>query len=213
MGAARAGDGKNFLKDAVTNFSFKPFLNKNSTKKTIGFTLIELLVVMAIIGIIAIATTVLVTSSRQKARDATRLHSVGEIIKALYLYYDQNSAFPSNTDNDCSGWDTGYNGGPGSGDAFISPLQTAGYFSRTPGDPTTTGNCSGIRYYRYSAGSYGCTASRGAYFVLGISDLERTSGTYPTSPGWRCPENCTPGVNCTRNWQSEFEWVVGEFEK
>ncbi len=175
-----------------------------------GFTLIELLVVIAIIAIISSIAISSLNTSRKKSRDARRLMDIKQITMALELYYDKYRVYPNNTDNDCSGWDAGFNGGPASGDLFIRPLENAGFISKTPGDPITTGNCGGYAYYRYPAGSYTCSASLGAYFVLGIRDMETSGNPYPQSPGWKCPPGCTTG--CNRNWQTEFEWVMGKFE-
>lgn len=177
-----------------------------------GFTLIELLVVIAIIGLLASIVLTSLNTARAKARDARRLSDMHNIQTALELYYLKNNSYPGNTDNDCSGWDAGFNGGEGSGDPFISPLESDNLMSQTPGDPTATGNCGGYAYYRYGAGSYTCDASRGAYFVLGVRDMETTVNPHPASPGWECPSDCTPGVDCTRDWQSEFDWVIGGFE-
>lgn len=177
--------------------------NKKASNKK-AFTLIELLVVIAVIGLLASIVLVNVRGVRAKARDARRLSDMKQIVLALQLYLDSTGAYPGNTDNDCSGWDAGYNGGPTSGDPFIQPLVTAGLLSKTPGDPTATGACGGYAYYRYSAGDYGCDPSRGAYFVLGIRDMETSGNPHPNSPGWSCP---------SRNWQGEFDWVIGGFEK
>ena len=168
-----------------------------------GFTLIELLVVIAIIGLLSSIVLVILKGTRDKARDVRRLSDMRQIRLALELYYDSNGNYPGNTDNDCSDWDAGFNGGPGSGDPFIQPLKDGG-FIKTPGDPTATGNCGGYAYYRYGAGSYGCDASRGAYFVLGVRDMETSGNPHPSSPGWSCP---------SRNWQNEFDWVIGGFER
>jgi len=75
-----------------------------------------------------------------------------------------------------------------------------------PKDPIGTGTCGGYtyRYYRYSAGSSGCDPARGAFFVLGVVDMETSGNPYPGSPGWKCPN---------RNWQNEFDWVIGGFER
>lgn len=166
-----------------------------------GFTLIELLVVIAIIGLLSTIVLVSLNSARAKTRDAKRLIDMKNLVTALYLYYNKNGSFPGNTDNDCSGWDTGYYG---SGDIFINPLQTDKFFSKTPGDPTNTAQCGGYRYYRYSAGNYGCDSAKGNYFVLGATDMETSGRPYKGSPGWSCSG---------RNWQTEFDWVVGGFEK
>jgi prepilin-type N-terminal cleavage/methylation domain-containing protein len=167
-----------------------------------AFTLIELLVVIAIIGVLATIILVSLNSAREKARDAKRVQDMRHIINALNMYYDKYGYFPNNADNDCGGWDTGYNGDVS--DPFIAGLQSEGFFTKTPGDPLTTGNCQGYRYYRYGAGSSGCDPNRGSFFVLGVVNMERSSNPYPGSPGWSCP---------TRNWQNEMEWVTGGFEK
>jgi len=168
-----------------------------------GFTLIELLVVIAIIGLLSSIILVSLQGVRAKARDARRLSDMKQIQLALELYYDSNGSYPDNADNDCSGWDAGFNGGPGSGDPFIQPLKDGGFIA-TPGDPTARGNCGGYAYYRYIPGSYGCDDSRGAYFVLGVRDMETSGNPHLSSPGWSCP---------SRNWQTEFDWVIGGFER
>jgi type II secretory pathway pseudopilin PulG len=173
-------------------------------RKKNGFTLIELLVVIAIIGLLSTIVLVSLNRARQKARDARRLADIRQILLALEMYYDANDIYPLNTDNDCGGWDTGYSGGLGSGDIFLQPLETSGFIAKNPGDPSTTAACGGYVYYKYPAGSYGCDASRGGYFVLGIRNMETSANPHPLSPGWSCSG---------RDWQNELEWVTGRFEK
>ena len=174
----------------------KKFKNKN------GFTLIELLVVISIIGFLASAALVALNSARMKARDARRLADMVQIQKALDLYYQDNSRYPGNTDNDCSGWDTGFYG---AGDVFIAPLVTGGFMKNVPGDPLYTSQCGGYRYYRYGAGTSGCPVGNGAFYVLGVTDMESSGRPHPSSPGWSCPSG--------GNWQSGFDWVTGKFER
>lgn len=107
------------------------------------FTLVELLVVIVIIAILASVVAATVTNAIVQARDAQRLASIREITTALEMYYNANGSYPGNTDNDCSGWDDGYNGGASSGDTFIQPLVDGGYISKTPGDPLSTSGCGG----------------------------------------------------------------------
>ena len=125
-----------------------------------------------------------------------------QILLALQLYYDQYERYPSiSADGCCNGWDQG----PYGTDPFIGALTTEGLI-QTPTDPSggSGTGCYGYNYYRYGAGSYGCNASQGAYFVLGVRDMETSGKPHPDSPGWNCP---------SRNWQNEFDWVIGDFER
>jgi len=166
-----------------------------------GFTLIELLVVIAIIGLLSSIVLVNMQGVRAKARDAKRLQDMKQIVTALQLYFNKYERYPNITaDACCDGWDQG----PCGTDPFIGALVAEG-FLKTPVDPaggSGTG-CYGYNYYRYDAGAYGCDAARGAFFILGVRDMETNGQPFPNSPGWNCP---------TRDWQGEFDWVLGGFE-
>jgi prepilin-type N-terminal cleavage/methylation domain-containing protein len=168
-----------------------------------GFTLIELLVVIAVIGFLVTLAMVALDTVRKKARDARRLADMTQIRKALEMYYDRHGRYPLNTDNDCYGWDIGYYKDDGD-TLFIQPLVEEGLMSKVPGDPRHTSQCGGYRYYRYGAGDYGCDSSKGPFYVLGVTDMETSLRPHPDSPGWSCPN---------RNWQDEFDWVTGAFER
>ena len=168
-----------------------------------GFTLIELLVVIAIIGLLATIVLVSLNNARMKARDATRIANAQEVVKALKMYHLNHNRYPSPTgDACCDGWDVGYCNADSS-DGFITALETEGLLGKVPGDPKYSGGCGPYRYYRYGAGSGGCDASKGAFFVLGITNMETSGRPHPNSIGWSCP---------TRDWQGEFDWVIGGFE-
>lgn len=64
-----------------------------------GFTLIELLVVIAIIGLLSSMAMVSLNGTRTKARDALRKADMAQIRTALYIYYDDNGAYPI-----CANW-------------------------------------------------------------------------------------------------------------
>ncbi len=176
-----------------------------------GFTLIELLVVIAIIGLLASIVMVALGPARARARDARRLHDMRQIVLALQLYHATYNRYPGPTsaygecEAGCGCWDTSTVDNNINGIPFIDPLVHKGLMGTVPGDPIGTGTCGGFtyRYFRYEAGTAGCDPARGAFFVLGVSDMETTGMPHPASPGWSCPH---------RNWQNEFDWVIGGFE-
>ncbi|MDD5721057.1 MAG: type II secretion system protein [Candidatus Pacebacteria bacterium] len=172
-------------------------INMNKKSKTKGFTLIELLVVVAIIGLLSSIVSLSLKTAREKARDINRLSDMKQIQLALEFYYDKYGTYPGNNDNDNGGWDTGCFG---AGDSFISSLETNDFISKTPCDPTITSQNGGYAYYRYGPQA-GCP---GSFYVLGVRNMETSGNPYPGSPGWRCTN---------RNWQGEFDWVTGKFEK
>lgn len=164
-----------------------------------GFTLIELLVVISIISLLSSIVIASLNSAREKARDTKRLSDMRQIQTALELYRNTYGRYPDPTSQaDCGGWDSGGDG------SFISALVTNNFLPSTVLDPTINNACGNYAYYRYPASTaspyVGCTRT---FYILGIRDLESTPSPYPSSPGFSCP---------TRNWQSEFEWVIGREE-
>lgn len=163
-----------------------------------GFTLIELLVVISIIGLFSTLATINLNNAIKKARDAKRIHDMSQVRSALEIYYNNNGAYPTSDTDGCGGWDVG-----NTSFQFMTNKLT-GIMNPAPNDPIASGNCNGYRYYRYNAGSYGCDPQRGAYYVLGVTDMEITGMPHPSSSGWSCP---------SRDWQFEMEWVTGKFER
>ena len=176
---------------------------QNKSKKIIekhsqGFTLIE---VLFVIGIISILSAVILTNlhdARSFGRDAKRLIDMKEIQNALEFYYDTNGRYPSSDTDGCGGWDVGNQSYPFIRNGLVESMPNP------TEDPVATGNCSGYRYYRYGAGSSGCPVSKGAFYVLGVTDMESSARPHSQSIGWSCP---------SRNWQNEMDWVTGRFEK
>jgi len=179
-----------------------------------GFTLIELLVVIAIIGLLATLSIVAFSSATKKARDAKRLSDMKQIMTALELYKDQYGQYPDNTDADAGagGYDVGCYGGPSTGDDFISPLKSSGLLPRTACDPRATTISTGYLYYKYPAGSYGCVASRGAFYVLIAQTSEASSAPSANSPGWSCSgRDWGTAAGIGLGGSTPF-WVTGAFE-
>ncbi len=164
---------------------------------TRAFTLIELIVVIAIIGLLSSMILASVNSAREKARDARRFADMRQIQLALELYYDDHNRYPATSSSNGS-WEESYE----DGGAFIEVLVDERYLPTYIVDPIND-TSKRYAYYRYGPGSGGCSTSNGAFYVLGVRDMETSGRPHPDSPGWSCP---------TRNWQGEFDWVVGKFE-
>ena len=162
-----------------------------------GFTLIELLVVISIIGVLATVVLGALGDARSQARDVRRLSEMKQIELALDMYYSEYGNYPTTDGDGCGGWDLGNK------DLQLLTNKLGEYMPVAPNDFIRSGTCEGHRYYRYGAGGGGCPVSKGAYYVLGVTDMETTGRPHPNSPGWSCP---------SRNWQGEFDWVVGKFE-
>lgn len=173
------------------------FKNKTKFKNEKGFSLIE---VLFVIGIISLLSSVILTNmndARKMGRDGKRLIDMKEIQKALEFYYDENGEYPDSDGDGCGGWDVGNRNlsfmSGGLGQAMPNP----------PEDSVGADDCSGYRYYKYSAGFSGCDISKGDFYVLGVTDMESSNNPHPKSIGWSCPD---------RDWQEEMDWVVGGFE-
>jgi prepilin-type N-terminal cleavage/methylation domain-containing protein len=163
-----------------------------------GFTLIELLVVIAIIGILSATVLVSLNTTRLKARDARRLSDMQQIQTALELYYFDNGGNYPAPESGNGSWEESQED---NGD-FLGALVSGGYLPAPVVDPINS-SLNRYAYYLYSAGSSGCDSARGQYYVLGVRYMETHGRPFPGSPGWDCP---------SRDWQSEFDWVTGNFE-
>jgi len=174
-------------------------------KRNEGFTLIEILFVIGIIGILSTIVLASINDARLKGNDTKRLSDMRQIQTALYMYYDDhNGNFPQENSSNGNWEDSTEDGGD-----FIDFLKDNGYMSMVPVDPINSGTHY-YSYYVYPAESYGCDASKGEFYVLGVRDMEGSPRPHRDSPGWSCPGG--NGKN-PRNWQNEFDWVTGKFEE
>jgi len=163
-----------------------------------GFTLIELLVVISIIALLSTVILAALSTARQGARDADRINSIRQMQTALELYYSDDETYPDGDGAGDGGWDT-----PGNG-TFVEVLNTNRLLSGAITDPLSDDSAGNFRYFRFPAGSFGCPATNGAFYVLGIADMETSDGEHHLSPGWSCP---------SRDFQEEMEYVVGKYEQ
>ena len=174
-----------------------------------GFTLLELIVVIAIIGILSVVILPSFKNALARSRDATRLADMANIEKALRIYNAYNGNYPPIAESDCGGWDDSNGDANGNGKPFIEVLADSGLMPRMPVDPSKELGCSAkrYRYYVYTAGSYGCDPARGDFFVLGVTDMEGSSGPYPNSPG-------RGSGSCTTEWYNGgLEWYTLGYTK
>lgn len=182
-----------------------------------AFTLIEIIVVIGLISLLSVVGLTAYNRVQANARDAKRMGDMQELRTALLLYKSLHNTFPTDFDNDCSGWDasSANSDGPADTNFFIDGLAKANILKSVPRDPLvnqTTNPCQGhagegydYYYYRYTAAtasnvSNGCQPRA---FIILATDMETSTGRHPDSPGWD---------ECTRDWHTNFDYVIGMYE-
>ena len=118
-----------------------------------GFTLIELLVVIAIIGILSSVVLASLNSARGKARDARRKEDIGEIQKALEMYYDSYGGYPSSA---CPGIDYKIK------NSLALEPKMSQFLSKFPVDPIAPGDCYNNQYLYISNQYNNCSTGNNA---------------------------------------------------
>jgi prepilin-type N-terminal cleavage/methylation domain-containing protein len=176
------------------------------SKKTVGqrgFTIVELLVVIVVIAVLATLPVAAYSGMQQRTRDTQRVSDMKTIVKGLEMYKTLNGSYPApSTTNTVSSWEASSK----NPSQFLSALKASGVMSSVPVDPVNTGTTDQYgflyKYYRYNAGTNGCDAARGAYYVLAFGDAESSSSQLSTSPGFQCSG---------RSWNAEGGWVIGAY--
>jgi prepilin-type N-terminal cleavage/methylation domain-containing protein len=141
-----------------------------------GFTLIELLIVMAILGVLATGTIMLLNPQQQikKANDSRRKSDLRYITNLLNLYYNDNGKYPAPNPGTCD-----LDNGSGSGNCFVYSKAGSGwipllstYSSALPVDPINNANDPRVTgNYSYA---YGDVSQDGQHYDL-IVQLENTT--------------------------------------
>lgn len=177
-------------------------------KATSGFTIVELLIVIVVIAILAAISIVAYTGIQERARNARRADSVAKIKRSLELYRAEHNRYPSATAN------PGHHSWEASTDVegtFMEYLENYGFTGGAPVDPTNSvSGGSGYRffYFRYPAGSGGCPAERGGFYVL-RARFEGVANRPASAP--LASAVCSPGNADWRN-ESGGNWVWHSFE-
>lgn len=204
------------------------FKNKNDSFKKKGFTLPELLVVVAIIAILIASASTYLGQAKKKARDSKRLQDIQEIVKALHLYWSDNSHYPASAD-----WETSAD----NPDQWLSGLIpyfgqkiSVDPFNTKTDDPSLPGPRGNNYYYvykRYDAPLTSCPEITKPFAIIGVKQFEdlvpadqRTAdGPLPeliTIPRAKCGELSENGFCTTDNlqagkcmdWSQEFDYSV-----
>ncbi|MFT5153877.1 MAG: prepilin-type N-terminal cleavage/methylation domain-containing protein, partial [Planctomycetota bacterium] len=154
-----------------------------------GFAMMELLAVLLIFALMVGIVGPRIGDRAARDRDSQRLLDAGIIVRAIEQYRDASGDYPA---NDGSGWSS-------SAEAdFLSVLVQQGHLDSIPHDPINDDSHQ-YRYYRYSAGSYGCSGE-GNFFILGIRNFETEDARAEVTKHFNCSD---------RNWGDEFDYVTG----
>ncbi len=101
-------------------------LGEKKAHRGAGFTLIELLVVIAIIGLLASVVLVALNGARSKSRDAKRVSDMNQLAKALELFYNDNSYYPTSAGSvNAAGALLNSTNAPGLSPKYLSLIPTA----------------------------------------------------------------------------------------
>lgn len=112
-----------------------------------GFTLIELMIVIVIMGLLTTIGIFAFMSSQQKGRDSRRKSDLANIAKALEMYSNDRSSYPTASSGKIAGCGTDYATACEWGDKFGNT--SVSYMVKLPKDPASTTQ----KYYYERSGS------------------------------------------------------------
>lgn len=145
--------------------------NCNQMKSKSGFTIVELLIVIVVIAILASTTVVAFGNMRAKANDAIRVQHFTTIQKALLSYKAVNGDFPQHVDNTPYGSmevsnGSGFLASVSAYSSGITKLADPQWNPSAPNDEPL------FFYEKFPAGSFGCPAALGNYYVISHYKME-----------------------------------------
>lgn len=132
-----------------------------------AFTLIELLIVIAIVGLLAVASIVILNQARIKSRDAKRVSDIQVIRAGLEQHWLEKASYPTTASQVSLG--TG-NYAVLSSNGFEATLTGRSYLAKVPTDPKSS------IYYLYQ-----CTNGSAGYTIQFTTEGVTTygpAGTY-----------------------------------
>lgn len=141
-------------------------LKQKKYSRKSGFTIVELLIVIVVIAILAAISIVAYTGIQARANDSRRMNDVAAIRKALALYKADNGTFPLHQPNPGDGgWEISVDSG------FLNSLS-----QYTGGSSFSAPSGSTYRYLRLAAGTNGCPAALGPYYILWVIGMQAQTG-------------------------------------
>ena len=185
-------------------------MKKTNYYRHSGFGPLSAILILSFLLLIATAGFTYWSINQAKERDQIRLANFRKIQSAINQYYNKYGEFPAG-DKDIGNWDLGYQNNDDH--RFIYPLVEKGFLpANFPADPISKYDPSqGIdytfRYQVYADDGQFCPRGQGQFYVLGIRDLESSTGDSSDPHQFE-----GSGFSCkNRNWQDEFDYVVGVF--
>lgn len=116
-----------------------------------GFTIVELLIVIVVIAILATISIVAYNGVQAKARDSQRKYDIGQLAKALELYYADNGQYPASAGCGSTTINTSWcTTADASWQNLVNIMKP--YMGNVPSDPTSTpgGNVQFAGNYNYA---------------------------------------------------------------